>query len=458
MFSGVGTNGTQSFSETVGVLTLSGGSNAVVTKKTNAASNGLTFAGFGGRALGSTLVFPDNLLGASGGSTVKFTSATGLAPQNGIIGGWAIMASDVALAGGYEFATLNASNNVTALTSYTTNLTTTLPGTAANNVKMTVNQIVTGNQTINSLNIQSSSGRSLTINPGFLLTIASGGIISGTTTHNILGGSMTAGAGSGYDLILHQQVGTLNLRTKVVNNGANEVSLVKSGSGTVVIDPFFSRASNMTQGNTTRDHEWHQYHGGHERGRDGDRREHSRRHHIVQVLSGTQIVLSQAPTGTATGVTLSFRPVNTFTGRTYVNEGILQIAQESDLGANPGAFRADQLTFNGGRLRVISDMTFNDSNRGITIGLAGGNFAVANNKTLVITENNPIQANGKLTFVADASNLGVMLITGNNNFINGIETIGSDLTTTGTLTSTYRVGQHHRDSRPPRPGLKRAPP
>ena len=103
---------------------------------------------------------------------------------------------------------------------------------------------------------------------------------------------------------------------------------------------------------------------------------------------------------------LTFNVPNLYTGRTVINEGIVQIVRESDLGLNPSSFKADQLTINGGRLRATANLVFNDPNRGITLGTAGGNFAVANNVMLTIAETNPINAVGKLTFLADANNLG----------------------------------------------------
>jgi autotransporter-associated beta strand protein len=50
----------------------------------------------------------------------------------------------------------------------------------------------------------------------------------------------------------------------------------------------------------------------------------------------------------------------------------LRIADESNLGGLPPAFRADQLTFNGGGISVTNAVTLDDATRGITLSGAGG--------------------------------------------------------------------------------------
>ncbi|MBN8628192.1 MAG: autotransporter-associated beta strand repeat-containing protein, partial [Planctomycetes bacterium] len=86
---------------------------------------------------------------------------------------------------------------------------------------------------------------------------------------------------------------------------------------------------------------------------------------------------------------------NSYTGSTVVNGGILQIASESNLGANPGSPSAGQLTLNGGTLATTATFTIDDANRGITIGASGGTIQTA--ASTVLTLSNAVVTTGTLT-------------------------------------------------------------
>ncbi|MCX6837752.1 MAG: autotransporter-associated beta strand repeat-containing protein [Verrucomicrobia bacterium] len=74
-------------------------------------------------------------------------------------------------------------------------------------------------------------------------------------------------------------------------------------------------------------------------------------------------------TKTTAGV-LVLDGANTYTGKSIIDAGKLSISNENNLGANPVAPTADQLTLNGGTLLTTADLTLDDSNRGITISAA----------------------------------------------------------------------------------------
>ena len=82
----------------------------------------------------------------------------------------------------------------------------------------------------------------------------------------------------------------------------------------------------------------------------------------AQILSGAFI---------KTGVgTLELTAASPTVGKVTVNDGTLLITSESNLGANPGAYQADQLRLSGGTLRVTGTLALDDSNRGLAIGPA----------------------------------------------------------------------------------------
>jgi autotransporter-associated beta strand protein len=132
-------------------------------------------------------------------------------------------------------------------------------------------------------------------------------------------------------------------------------------------------------------------------------------------------VVSLVKAGTST---LTLGGINTFTGRTYLNEGTLQISSEENLGANPASATADQLFFNGGTLRTTANVTLDDSNRGISIGDSDGIIMVADNTTFTIGAANTIQSTvGRLVY-SGASVRGTLTINSNNSLLGGFETLG----------------------------------
>ncbi|MEZ0255746.1 MAG: autotransporter-associated beta strand repeat-containing protein [Chthoniobacter sp.] len=81
--------------------------------------------------------------------------------------------------------------------------------------------------------------------------------------------------------------------------------------------------------------------------------------------------------------TFTLGGVNSYTGKTIVNGGVVSISAASGLGGNPASFVADQLTLNGGQLTTTGTIAFN-ANRGVTILGTGGTFATAAGTTLAV--------------------------------------------------------------------------
>ncbi len=93
---------------------------------------------------------------------------------------------------------------------------------------------------------------------------------------------------------------------------------------------------------------------------------------VTQGIDFTSSAISGAGTLTQAGSgTLTLSAANTYTGKTFINDGILSISSDANLGAAPGSAVADQLTFTGGTLQVTASFTMN-TNRGITLTTPGG--------------------------------------------------------------------------------------
>ncbi|MFD0895240.1 autotransporter-associated beta strand repeat-containing protein [Luteolibacter ambystomatis] len=107
--------------------------------------------------------------------------------------------------------------------------------------------------------------------------------------------------------------------------------------------------------------------------------------------------------------TLTLSGTNTYTGKTYINSGILSIAADSGLGTAPGAVVADQITISGGMLRTTSSFTLS-TNRGITLGAAGGTISV-NNSGGTLTYAGTISGSGALTMTGASNTSGLLLTT-----------------------------------------------
>ncbi len=220
-----------SFSETIGKLELSSGNSVINSGKASGGTSVLTFNAFS-RSAGTTVNFSGTSLGTAN-NKVMFNDTSGFMTGGGIMGGWAIAGND--------FATYDATNGVAALGTYTTTAENTW--TSLNNVKLTGGTTtLSASRAVNSLNIAQSSALTLDLNGG-TLRVASGGVIaSGAQTATIRNGTLTAGAGSNTagELIIHGNANPagaagVRIESQIADNGTGAVSVVKNGTGSMVV-------------------------------------------------------------------------------------------------------------------------------------------------------------------------------------------------------------------------------
>jgi len=113
---------------------------------------------------------------------------------------------------------------------------------------------------------------------------------------------------------------------------------------------------------------------------------------LVFTVTSNQLQVTSSIQGAGMAVTkggvglLIVDGTNTYTGRTYLNNGTVRITRDNNLGTAPAALVTDQLQINGGTLQLANTMTLS-ANRGVSIGPAGGRIEVgiANNNVYTAT-------------------------------------------------------------------------
>jgi fibronectin-binding autotransporter adhesin len=103
---------------------------------------------------------------------------------------------------------------------------------------------------------------------------------------------------------------------------------------------------------------------------------------------------------------------NTYTGQTFINDGgVIAISQDKHLGLEPTSVVSNQLTINGGILRVMGTVPFDiTSNRGITLDTPGGVIAVDGGQT--VNGKSVIAGSGALV----KSDSGTLILKANNTY------------------------------------------
>ncbi len=127
--------------------------------------------------------------------------------------------------------------------------------------------------------------------------------------------------------------------------------------------------------------------------------------------------------GGGTTYLLSLNAANSYSGKTFLNSGVIAIGNDNALGTPPVSNVVDQLTFNGGRLKTSGNFSLN-TNRGLFLGVEGGSIDVTNSLTYngVISGNGALLKLGEGTLKLGGSNI----YSGSTILTNGILEIGSN--------------------------------
>jgi autotransporter-associated beta strand protein len=131
----------------------------------------------------------------------------------------------------------------------------------------------------------------------------------------------------------------------------------------------------------------------------------------TSLLTGANSLLVST-NGTAAG-NVTLQGTNTYTGGTTINSGALNVTADGQLGAVPGAFSTNNITFNGSSGILQFNSSFNlNANRGITITTGSTGTISTNGSGVTTTISQPIIGGGNLV----KSGGGTLILSGTNTY------------------------------------------
>ena len=102
-------------------------------------------------------------------------------------------------------------------------------------------------------------------------------------------------------------------------------------------------------------------------------------------IAGTgSLTLAPVAGGLMTGGTVTLPTGNSFTGRTILTAGTLNISNDTSLGGAPGAYTANQLEMYGGTTLAVTDNVTFATNRGLTLDAGDTTIRITSTKTLAL--------------------------------------------------------------------------
>ena len=117
------------------------------------------------------------------------------------------------------------------------------------------------------------------------------------------------------------------------------------------------------------------------------------------------------------GGSFTMMKANNFSGKAYLEDGVIYLPYEDSLGIYPTSFVQDQITFDGGTLRASTNYLFAANNRGVTLADGGARFYMGS-YTSILTVAKQLVGTGGVT----ADGVGVILMTASNSY-DGVTTV-----------------------------------
>ena len=440
-----------------GVLELNGGAftESVASNVVTAGESTIT------RPTGASVLRMNNVV-RRGGGIVNF-AAPGIADTtaaniNGILGGFATV-------GGSDWAinsTGGPNGPVTAYAGYTdiAALGSTIANNTAANVRLNSAgaggsiAIGAGTTTVNTLLQNTTTAATIDTAPGLLRLGSAGGVLVPSGRQGLTigtaanAGILTAGGAdntAGEIILINHSANNLVINAQVQDNGSGMVGITKAGSGAATLNANNSHTgTNTIGGGTLNIASAANLGSGTVVINNGTLRATSTFDISNPVLVGPSagygngtvdvaagqavnihgVVANNVPANTGVSIagsltkvgagTLGLTAANTYTYGTIVNEGVLSISSDANLGSfdSPslnGAFtcyRPDNLVLNGGTLEIAGTFVLN-ANRGIRLGPING----SGSGTIRVVDGQTVNFNGQIS--DNWSGSGALVKTGN---------------------------------------------
>lgn len=224
-------DGAANYSETVGTVQISAGSNVISTSQAAGMTSALTITSLQ-RLDRSVLALSGTQLGQNVSNQILVSNFSQNTLDHGMLQAWITIGNNFTKYGGNGVTALSGSDYHTGAES---------TWAFDKNAKITASQTLTQDRNVNSLNIDQTGGVANLNLGGRNLRVESGGLmVGGAYDSSISNGSLTAGTGTqqGGELIIYQNSGsayTLNISANITDNAGYAVGVTKAGSGNLIL-------------------------------------------------------------------------------------------------------------------------------------------------------------------------------------------------------------------------------
>jgi fibronectin-binding autotransporter adhesin len=241
---------TGSTSQSFAGATVNAGGGSVLVNPNGGTDTTVALGSLTASALGGGLIVGKALGAGSGTGTITTTTTTN--SVGNIYGGRVVYTSD----GGttVDWATTTSGSAPYALSAYSGYTTLPLAGTSDTingRLVLAADVTITGAHAHNSLKLENTSA-TRNFNVGSSLTLESGGLLlTGTQRIQLQGGTITAGADSGYNLTINNYCRANSLVfANIADNGSNPVSVTYNAPTNIAYSLYWNNTASTYSGNT----------------------------------------------------------------------------------------------------------------------------------------------------------------------------------------------------------------